>query len=140
MTREQPPDLSRCHDHDVQLVQDEHGSPNYCPCCELGLDARPNDDVPGSTDQAAVRSPIRKSTIRELIPLMREYLEDRQGEDYELWYTHDRYSGTLPAGYSEQERFVPVLRYNYGIRTKGMDNDHDARTTIETLSEEGYGD
>lgn len=139
MTDDLPPELARCSDHDLVLMPKESAHHDWCPACELDLPVKldtPHDHQPVS--EVEFRQRLEADTVEELVPLLREYLSDRRGEA-DVWVTHMRWDGSLPAGYTEQERFVPVVAYAWGARGKYISTNPAAEDTIRSLRNEGYG-
>lgn len=66
----------------------------------------------------------------------REYVEESWGS--EPFVTHTAWEGTLPDGYTEQERFVPALGYEKDMSVGYIFVEEAAKSTIETLREKGY--
>lgn len=134
---DEPVELSRCDDHGLALLEDDSLHHTFCAACELDLEFRPDDTLGTPLGHDEFTQRMEADTLREIVPLMREYLED-SGEG-PMWVTHFSFSGTMPAGYTEQERFVVALGYEWGSLEKHLLTDPNARQTIETLRERGYG-
>lgn len=137
--------LNICPDH--RLPMHSRQRKRMCPACELDMDVQIRHDAPlpanklgmGTLTQTDVRLRLDAETIVELLPLMEEYLDDTQGEA-NMWLSTEKFEGKLPAGYSEaQERWVTVVGYTFGSREKAITQDSNAKETIETLRENGYG-
>lgn len=135
---DEPPALARCDDHGLVLVEGDSGHMTHCAACQLGLEVRLGDDLPGGRlDEHDFRNRVEWDTLVELVPLMREYLAD-QTDEFDLWVSHFPREGSLPAGYSDQERFVLGIGYSFGIQRKYLLREPNAAETVETLREEGY--
>lgn len=136
-----PPELARCADHGIVLVSDESdGRKRKCPCCLLDLE--PNlDRTPENTHltESEFRGRMEWETLESLVPLSREYLDDVTDHETEMWATHIPLDRSLPAGYTEQERFVFLLGYRFQLRHKYVLTETEAEETIQTLREKGYG-
>jgi len=90
--------LRACPDHGVVAEQG-----NDCPCCLTGIEARPNEYDSG-VDQLDLRWQIEPETMAELLPLLEEYLEDR--DEGPLWVSvAELPKRLLASGYTEQERW-----------------------------------
>ena len=125
--------LRSCPDHNVVSDRDEE-----CPCCVTGVEARP-EDVITDVKPIDLRWKIEPETMVEAIELIQEYLDD-VGEG-PLWIAVARLKrGYLPAGYTEQERWFNVLKYEFGSMEKTLVRQDNAEETIETLRENGYGE
>lgn len=140
MSYEKPPELARCDEHGIVLVEDSSGSINRCVTCELHVEPR-LDTIPenDTLTEPEFRNRLDWETTRELIPLMEAYLEDMFGES-EIWVTHIPWERQLPAGYTEQERFVLAVGYRFDHLNKWVLKKSNAQKTIQTLREEGYDD
>lgn len=139
MHSNKPPELARCTDHYlVRLPSNETKTLDHCVACEFDIDARPDEDVPGSElTQPEFTRRLEWETVCELIPLMQKYLND-QDFPTDLWVSHIRWDGTLPAGYTEQERFVLAVCYRFDNKQKALIQNGNAEDTIETLRKSGY--
>lgn len=136
---ERPPELARCEEHGLVLMETADSAYHTeCVACEFGIpflpERSPENDTLTNSD---FRGRLEWGAVTELIPLVREYLEDRQ-DSVELWVTHVPWSGDLPAGYAEQERFIPVIGYEWGAMEKFILRNGAAEGTVETLRENGY--
>jgi len=129
-----PVELARCHEHDVALFDDE--GTGGCIACECDIEARPGFEIGQSLNDTEFRSRVTYSTARELVPILQDYLQER-GEG-PVFVTHIAWNGTLPAGYTEQERFVPFVSYEFGVMAKHISTERSAQQTIEDLREEGF--
>lgn len=133
--------LAVCNEHGIMThARDERRA---CPACKTDVDVeiRWEMEMPGQNIvQSEVRRRLECEDIVELLPLLEEYLVDRNDEAT-IWITVERFDGDLPAGYSQaQERWLNVVGYEFGIRQKFITEAPNARETIETLRGEGYGD
>lgn len=141
--------LAVCNEHGVMLHTREEGR-RRCPLCHLDMDvevcrdAGLPEDATGSTSLSGteIAQRIPAEMMEELLPLMAAYLEDQQGEDYTMYVTVGGCpKDDLPAGYTAaQERWANAVVYHFGGREKAITSVPPARSTIETLREEGYGD
>lgn len=107
-----------------------------CPCCITGIESRP-DAYDNPISQLDLRWQVEPETMVELIPLMEEYLEDKnQGP---MWVTvAELPKSELAAGYTKQERWFNILQYRWGSFVKTICRESEASETIETLRKNGY--
>lgn len=145
MPADEPVELARCDEHGLVLLAEEEGAHlTRCVACEFDLDVRLDDDLPSNKSgsrqltEGEFRRRLTWDGVVDLIPCMREYLAD-QDAGGDLWVTHVAWEGDLPAGYTEQERFVLAIGYEYGAREKYLTKRGNALQTVETLRSEGYG-
>lgn len=132
---EAPPELARCNECGFVLIPEEDDAHNnWCPGCEMDLEVRLDDTFEGRLTHDEFTRRMTPEIIQELIPMMIEYLEDVEGEA-EIWATHIPYEDDLPAGYTEQERFIPVIGYRFGTMEKYLITEGNAEETIEALQE-----
>lgn len=138
---------------DNLAVCDEHGIMAFassekreCPLCVLDGDyeVRREAGIPPdsmgrtSVSQQEVRQRLESEHLKELLPLMAEYLDDI--DEGPMYLTVERFDGDMPAGYSEaQERWINVVVYEFGCSEKALTASPSARDTIEALRNEGYG-
>lgn len=124
--------LRACPEHGVVAERGDD-----CPCCATGVEARPNAYDEG-INQLDLRWQIEPDTMKELLRLMEPYLDDNdQGP---IWVTvAELPKSELAAGYTEQERWFNVVQYRWGSRLKTQSRQSNAKETIETLRENGYG-
>lgn len=139
MASNQPPELARCDEHGLVMLEGDPGRLSWCAACALDIEARP-DDYPGDKplSDEEFRNRITAQTLADLVPLVEEYVEDRQDEP-EVWLAHKPWEGELPAGYSEQERYVLMVGYKWNNRAKYVSSESSAVQTIEALRANGYG-
>lgn len=124
--------LRACPEHGVvaERVDD-------CPCCATGVEARP-DAYDKGVDQLDLRWQIEPETMKELLRLMEPYLDD-EGKG-PMWVTvAELPKSELAAGYTEQERWINVVQYEWDPYLKTLSRQSNAEETIETLREHGYG-
>lgn len=135
-----PPELARCNDHGLVLLEGDRGHHTHCIACEFDVEVRlddtPTSDTPPLTNEFTNR--LEWETVQSLIPLMREYVADEWGTD--LFVTHVAWEGELPAGYTEQERFFAVIGYEKTVTVGYVMTDPAGKATVETLRDEGYGE
>lgn len=137
---DEPVELACCDEHGVTFTENADGRLNYCAACHHDLDVDVDREVAGPPlKDAEFRNRLTQEELEELVPVMEEYLDDSQDE-VNMWLTHSKWDRDLPAGYSEQERFIPVIGYQFGAREKYILDAKNAKDTIETLKENGYGD
>jgi len=136
--RDRPPELARCHDHGLVLLEDGGPHLTFCAACETSadvrLDTRPENP---SLTHNEFTGRVTADAVRALVPTVAEYLDDR-GEG-PVFVSHVPFAGTLPAGYSEQEQFILAVGYEWGTVIKWILTGSMARETIETLTDNGYG-
>lgn len=132
--------INECPEHGLRTdANAETNNRDRCPACMTDMEVRLRGEVPGHPNDYSVRSPIPEALFAELYQIVREYLESNQDE-VEIYASLDRYPGDLPAGYTETERVFNVLVYRFGARIKAVDSEPNARETIETLREHGFGE
>ena len=134
MTEDTPVELAKCHEHDIVLFDD--GKSSGCIACDCEIDARPDHEIEQALNDAEFRNRISYSTAKELVPVMQAYLEDR--DEGPIFVTHLSWNRELPAGYTEQERFVPFISYQFGSMVKHITTESSAKQTIKDLRDEGY--
>lgn len=138
---DQPVDLARCDEHDlVQLPEPDGSHLIMCPACEFpDVEVRLDTEIGDHLSHHEFTDRLEWETVTELVPLMQEYLEDR--EQGPLWFTHFPWEDdAMPAGYTEQERFVFAMGYKWEGMAKHLIRQSNAVETAQTLREEGYGD
>lgn len=127
--------LRACPEHRVVAERDAP-----CPCCVTDAEARPDAFMDGAehpVEQEDLRWHIEPDTMIELIPLVREYLDDRGAGPF---YVSVAELGLdlLPVGYTEQERWFNVLMIDGSMTRKTLMQESEARETIENLRSNGY--
>lgn len=123
-----------CQEHGVMLMEAEHGRLEWCPCCELGVEPRLDIAVGGKPlNDIEFRCRLSWPTLKELVPLMREYLARRKAGPMFVTVASWPKGEPLPMGYGESERFQNVLGYEWGGVHKFLLTEEEGRTTIENL-------
>lgn len=136
--------LAVCQDHGIMTFASNER--RECALCALDGDyeVRREAGIPGDSmgrsevSQREVRQRLESEHLKELLPLMDEYLDDI-GEG-PMYLTVERYDGDMPAGYSEsQERWINAVVYTFGRVEKAITTAGNAAETIDALQNEGYG-
>ena len=118
-------------------------------CAQLDADALgvPRDDdseVPGELKDVAIRNPIQQETAESLVPILRNYIEDRTGEEGDILVSEEKLPRDRqpPAGYYKKagDHIVDTIVVNYSYKVQTIDNEQTAKENIETLTEHGYAD
>lgn len=145
MTLPELGNLAVCNEHGV-MTHSKNSAHGVCPLCKLDVDVevRREDEISGGKlSGQEIRRRLESEDIQELLPLMREYLDDRTDGDDEgdLWVTVvEVKDGQLPAGYSStQERWANVIGYTLAGRKKFITQTDSLQETISSLRENGYG-
>lgn len=132
--------LAVCNDHGIMMHARKER--RECVLCSLDetFEVRRDKEIPGEEiKQVEVRQRLESEDLKELLPLMDEYLHDI-ADDPELYLTVGKYEGDMPAGYSEaQESAINVVMFRTGAMERCITKAPNAQETIETLKEEGYG-
>lgn len=134
-----PVEMAACPECGLVLLSDDSPHLTRCIGCELDVDVRLDDDIDSiPLDHEEFRSRLEWETVVELIPAMKAYLSDKQ-DDPDVWVTHVPWrQETLPAGYTEQERFVPIIRFSSGAMAQGISTESTASETLNNLRDAGY--
>jgi hypothetical protein len=138
-----PVPLARCDRHGLVLV-DAPNDPNarqVCVACEFdGVRADLARDPPGGgPEDREFRNRLDASDVEYLLPPLREFLDDVGDGECPIWVTQMKRSGDLPAGYTEQERFIPAIGFCPTAVEKYIITTQKATETVENLRENGYG-